>query len=153
MLCTDAWRSTYANSKGKHYRIKSDGIERVRVINHIQNVNIYHSRVKGWIQRLFLSDYDRELGGIGWRLLHFQKQSETLHTWGWVINEVLWAIRPLIAIQRPYHSHLNGVAAVLSNRAIDKRGGIWQLTHNAIKKRVSALLDELNINLLIFQLY
>ncbi|NYF23826.1 transposase-like protein [Sporosarcina sp. JAI121] len=53
-LCTDAWRafSTYAKSKGmEHYRFKSDGIERVRGIYHIQNVNNYHSRLKGWIQR------------------------------------------------------------------------------------------------------
>lgn len=54
-LCTDAWRafSTYAKDKGivEHYRFKSDGVERVRGIYHIQNVNNYHSRLKGWIQR------------------------------------------------------------------------------------------------------
>lgn len=53
-LCTDAWRafSTYAKSKGmEHYRFKSDGIERVKGLYHIQNVNNYHSRLKGWIQR------------------------------------------------------------------------------------------------------
>ncbi|WP_339250294.1 IS1595 family transposase [Sporosarcina sp. FSL W8-0480] len=53
-LCTDAWRafSTYAKSKSmEHYRFKSDGIERVKGIYHIQNVNSYHSRLKSWIQR------------------------------------------------------------------------------------------------------
>ena len=54
-LCTDAWRafSTYAKDKGivEHYRFKSDGVERVRGIYHIQNVNNYHSRLKSWIQR------------------------------------------------------------------------------------------------------
>lgn len=53
-LCTDAWRafSNYAKSKGlEHYRFKSDGIERVKGLYHIQNVNNYHSRLKGWIQR------------------------------------------------------------------------------------------------------
>jgi hypothetical protein len=35
----------------EHYRFKSDGIERVRGIYHIQNVNNYHNRLKGWIQR------------------------------------------------------------------------------------------------------
>ena len=54
ILCTDAWRafSTYAKSKGlEHYRFKSDGKERVRGLYHIQNVNNYHSRLKGWMQR------------------------------------------------------------------------------------------------------
>ena len=53
-LFTDAWRafSTYAKSKGlEHYRFKSDGTERVKGLYHIQNVNNYHSRLKGWIQR------------------------------------------------------------------------------------------------------
>lgn len=53
-LCTDAWRafSTYARSKGlEHYRFKSDGSERVKGLYHIQNVNNYHSRLKGWMQR------------------------------------------------------------------------------------------------------
>lgn len=53
-LCTDAWRafSTYAKNKGlEHYRFKSDGTERVKGLYHIQNVNNYHSRLKGWIQR------------------------------------------------------------------------------------------------------
>lgn len=53
-LCTDAWRafSTYAKSKGlEHYRFKSDGTERVKGLYHIQNVNNYHSRLKGWMQR------------------------------------------------------------------------------------------------------
>lgn len=37
-LCTDAWRafSPYAKSKG---------------LEHIQNINNYHSRLKGWMQR------------------------------------------------------------------------------------------------------
>ena len=51
---TDAWRvfSIYAKSIDmEHYRFKSDGIERVEDIYHIQNVNNYHSMLKGWIQR------------------------------------------------------------------------------------------------------
>lgn len=54
VLCTDAWRAfkTYANEKGlEHYRFKSDGKERVKGVYHIQNVNNYHSRLKGWIDR------------------------------------------------------------------------------------------------------
>ncbi|WP_078411288.1 IS1595 family transposase [Priestia abyssalis] len=54
VLCTDAWRAfkTYAIEKGlEHYRFKSDGKERVRGLYHIQNVNNYHSRLKGWIER------------------------------------------------------------------------------------------------------
>lgn len=46
VLYTDTWRAfmTYAKEKGlEHYRFKSDGKERVRV----QNVNSYHSRLKG----------------------------------------------------------------------------------------------------------
>ncbi len=53
-LCTDAWRafSAYANSKGlEHYRFKCNGTERVKGLYHIQNVNNYHSRLKGWMQR------------------------------------------------------------------------------------------------------
>ncbi|MEK5063645.1 IS1595 family transposase [Cytobacillus sp. FSL R5-0596] len=53
-LCTDAWRAfmTYAKEKGlEHYRFKSDGKERVRGVYHIQNMNNYHSRLKGWINR------------------------------------------------------------------------------------------------------
>ncbi|MDQ0217378.1 hypothetical protein J2S21_000467 [Peribacillus cavernae] len=53
-LYTDAWRSfsTYAKSKGLvHYRFKSDGVERAKGLYHIQNVNNYHSRLKGWMQR------------------------------------------------------------------------------------------------------
>lgn len=34
-----------------HYRFKSDGKERVKGVYHIQNVNSYHSRLKGWINR------------------------------------------------------------------------------------------------------
>lgn len=54
VLCTDAWRAfkTYATEKGlEHYRFKSDGKERVRGLYHIQNVNNYHSRLKGWMDR------------------------------------------------------------------------------------------------------
>jgi hypothetical protein len=54
VLCTDAWRAfkTYATEKGlEHYRFKSDGKERVRGFYHIQNVNNYHSRLKGWMDR------------------------------------------------------------------------------------------------------
>lgn len=54
VLCTDAWRAfkTYASEKGlEHYRFKSDGKDRVRGLYHIQNVNNYHSRLKGWIDR------------------------------------------------------------------------------------------------------
>lgn len=53
-LCTDAWRafSAYAKSKElEHYRFKSDGSESVKGLYHIQNVNNYHSRLKGWMQR------------------------------------------------------------------------------------------------------
>ena len=53
-LCNDAWRvfSAYAKSKGlEHYRFKSDGTERVKGLYHIQNVNNYHSRLKGKMQR------------------------------------------------------------------------------------------------------
>jgi hypothetical protein len=35
----------------EHYRFKSDGKERVRGLFHIQNVNNYHSRLKGWMDR------------------------------------------------------------------------------------------------------
>jgi transposase-like protein len=54
VLCTDAWRAfkTYATEKGlEHYRFKSDGKDRVRGLYHIQNVNNYHSRLKGWMDR------------------------------------------------------------------------------------------------------
>ncbi|EKP97575.1 transposase [Bacillus cereus] len=54
VLCTDAWRAfkTYATDKGlEHYRFKSDGYQRVKGVYHIQNVNSYHSRLKGWIDR------------------------------------------------------------------------------------------------------
>ncbi|WP_437177567.1 IS1595 family transposase [Heyndrickxia camelliae] len=53
-LCTDAWRAfkTYAKEKGlEHYPFKSDGKERVKGLYHIQNVNNYHSRLKGWMDR------------------------------------------------------------------------------------------------------
>ncbi|EDL65561.1 Hypothetical protein, CF-32 family [Bacillus sp. SG-1] len=54
ILCTDAWRAfkTYAKDKGlEHYPFKSDGKERVKGLYHIQNVNNYHSRLKGWMDR------------------------------------------------------------------------------------------------------
>jgi IS1 family transposase len=53
-LCTDAWRAfkAYAKEKGiEHYPFKSDGKERVKGLYHIQNVNNYHSRLKGWMER------------------------------------------------------------------------------------------------------
>ncbi len=53
-LCTDAWRdfSSYAKSERlEHYRFISDGTERVKRLYHIQNVNNYNSRLKGWMQR------------------------------------------------------------------------------------------------------
>ncbi len=41
-----------ARDKGlEHYRFKSDGTERVKGLYLIQNVNNYHSRLKGWMQR------------------------------------------------------------------------------------------------------
>lgn len=49
-LCTDAWRAfkAYAKEKGiEHYPFKSDGKERIKGLYHIQNVNNYHSRLKG----------------------------------------------------------------------------------------------------------
>lgn len=54
VLCTDAWRAfkTYANEKGMEiYQFKSDGKVRTKGLYHIQNVNNYHGRLKGWIQR------------------------------------------------------------------------------------------------------
>jgi IS1 family transposase len=54
ILCTDAWRAfkTYAKEKGlEHYPFKSDGKARVKGLYHIQNVNNYHSRLKGWMDR------------------------------------------------------------------------------------------------------
>ncbi|TVP84516.1 MAG: IS1595 family transposase [Alkalicoccus sp.] len=54
VLCTDAWRAfkTYATEKGMPiYQFKSDGKVRTKGLYHIQNVNNYHSRLKGWIQR------------------------------------------------------------------------------------------------------
>lgn len=54
ILCTDAWHAfkTYAKDKGlEHYPFKSDGKERVKELYHIQNVNNYHSRLKGWMDR------------------------------------------------------------------------------------------------------
>lgn len=54
VLCTDSWRDfkTYAAEKGMViHQFKSDSKIRTRGIYHIQNVNSYHSRLKGWIQR------------------------------------------------------------------------------------------------------
>jgi IS1 family transposase len=54
ILCTDGWRAfrTYAKDKGlDHYPFKSNGKERVKGLYHIQNVNNYHSRLKGWMDR------------------------------------------------------------------------------------------------------
>ena len=53
-LCTDSWRAfkTYATEKGMDiYQFKSDGKVRTKGLYHIQNVNNYHRRLKGWIQR------------------------------------------------------------------------------------------------------
>lgn len=54
VLCTDSWRAfkTYAAEKGMDiYQFKSDGKVRTKGLYHIQNVNNYHRRLKGWIQR------------------------------------------------------------------------------------------------------
>ena len=54
VLCTDAWRGlkTYATEKDiSIYQVKSDGKTRTKGLYHIQNVNNYHRRLKGWIQR------------------------------------------------------------------------------------------------------
>lgn len=54
VLCTDSWRpfKTYAAEKGMNiYQFKSDGKIRTKGLYHIQNVNSYHRRLKGWIQR------------------------------------------------------------------------------------------------------
>jgi transposase-like protein len=54
VLCTDAWRAfkAYATENGMSiYQFKSDGKIRTKGLYHIQNVNNYHSRLKGWIQR------------------------------------------------------------------------------------------------------
>lgn len=54
ILCTDAWGAfkTYAKDKGlEHYPFKSDGKERVKGLYHLQNVNNYHIRLKGWMDR------------------------------------------------------------------------------------------------------
>lgn len=54
VLCTDSWRAfkTYAAEKGMDiYQFKSNGKVRTKGLFHIQNVNNYHRRLKGWIQR------------------------------------------------------------------------------------------------------
>lgn len=53
VLCTDAWRAfkTYAfDNEIDIYQFKSDGKIRTKGLYHIQNVNNYHRRLKGWIQ-------------------------------------------------------------------------------------------------------
>ncbi|MBM7580820.1 hypothetical protein JOD21_003513 [Jeotgalibacillus terrae] len=53
VLCTYSWRAfrTYATDKGMTiYQFQSDGKVRTKGLYHIQNVNSYHSRLKGWIQ-------------------------------------------------------------------------------------------------------
>lgn len=54
VLCTDSWRAfkTYAAEKGMViYQFKSDGKVRTKGLYPIQNVNNFHRRLKGWIQR------------------------------------------------------------------------------------------------------
>ena len=54
VLCTDAWRAfrVYAGEKGMEiYQFKSDGKIRTKGLYHIQNVNSYHGRLKGWALR------------------------------------------------------------------------------------------------------
>lgn len=54
VLCTDAWGAfkTYATEKNiSIYQFKSDGKIRTKGLYHIPNVNNYHRRLKGWIQR------------------------------------------------------------------------------------------------------
>lgn len=54
VLCTDSWRAfkTYALKKGMDiYQFKLNGKVRTKGLYHIQNVNNYHSRLKGWMQR------------------------------------------------------------------------------------------------------
>ncbi|ADH98489.1 hypothetical protein Bsel_0967 [[Bacillus] selenitireducens MLS10] len=54
VLCTDGWRAfkVYAFEKEMDiYQFKSDGNIRTKGLYHIQNVNNYHRRLKGWIQR------------------------------------------------------------------------------------------------------
>ncbi len=53
VLVTYAWRAykTYAKDRGlEHYRIKSnEGRHVIKGLYHIQNVNIFHSRMKKWL--------------------------------------------------------------------------------------------------------
>ncbi len=55
VICTDKWRAykAYFKEKGiEHYRIKpEDSGHVIKGIYHIQNVNSYHSRLKGWLDR------------------------------------------------------------------------------------------------------
>lgn len=51
---TDAWHDfkTYANEKGMEiYQSKSDSKIRTKGLDHVQNVNNYHGRLKGWVQQ------------------------------------------------------------------------------------------------------
>jgi hypothetical protein len=54
VLRTDSWHAfkTYAAEKGMDiFQFKSDGKVRTKRLYHIQNVNYYHRRLKGGIQR------------------------------------------------------------------------------------------------------
>jgi transposase-like protein len=57
ILCTDGHRvyKTFANShKIEHHALVSTKKERVKGVFHIQNVNSAHSRLKSWINNVFL---------------------------------------------------------------------------------------------------
>lgn len=54
VLCTDAYRGykTVTKSAGiQHIALNQNKGERSRGVYHIQNVNAYHSRLKGWMER------------------------------------------------------------------------------------------------------
>jgi transposase-like protein len=54
ILCTDAYRGykTVCKATGiRHVALNQNKGERSRGVYHIQNVNAYHSRLKGWMQR------------------------------------------------------------------------------------------------------
>ncbi len=86
VLCTDSWRAfkTYAAKKGMAiYQFKSDGKVRTKGLYHIQNVNNYHRRLKGWIQRFngvatkYLNNY------LAWfqllESIHHQRKEVTMN--------------------------------------------------------------------------
>lgn len=54
-LCTDSWRAfkPFAKTKGimEHYTFTASKKEHVKGIFHIQNVNNFHSRLKGWVRK------------------------------------------------------------------------------------------------------